>query len=90
MTTFWMFVDWIPYCNDAKRRKNCTAFRTPKVSEERPIAGRLCMKSCLRRSSESYRKASLCSRLSAIFCFQARSFFRSAMRPYFFTTCICF
>jgi hypothetical protein len=34
-----MFVDWTASRKDAQFRRNCTAFRTSKVSEERPIAG---------------------------------------------------
>jgi hypothetical protein len=36
---FWMFVNWMPVRKDAQFRRSCTAFRTSKESEERPVAG---------------------------------------------------
>jgi hypothetical protein len=39
VTTFWMFVDWLPVRNDDRFRRNCAAFRTSQVSEVRPIVG---------------------------------------------------
>jgi hypothetical protein len=52
VTSFWTFVDWAAYRNDASFEKHCTAFLTSKVSDGWPIAGAFLHKGC-ERSSES-------------------------------------
>ena len=48
MTTFWMFVNWLPVRNDTKFRKNCTAVRNSKAPEILPSAGEFVHEELLR------------------------------------------